>query len=294
MCRSLCFARVFVSDSTPQSTFFSSPFRCVNRNRGDAVDLPRCRRLAVRDVRKGVGATRRRRCRSRRAALGLATFWPPSWWRARRSSHVPATLAIRLSTAGLNGHIYHVSPPKLALLLSRSSAYRFGVPAAFLAATNLLLGYAIPRLDPILYQTLFKAINVLATALFSTLRAPLGPTRWCSLVTLLVGSYLALGGGDDQGAATAIVGGHSSDAGSHGAASAHNPTRKHPEGLIATVAGALCMAMQGVWFEHESSASSAMQQDEGLLCRRPRSPCGACSSTSPCCFGIGARWLGIS
>lgn len=178
---------------------------------------------------------------------------------------VVATLAIRLSTAGLNGHIYHVSPPKLALLLSRSSAYRFGVPAAFLAATNLLLGYAIPRLDPILYQTLFKAINVLATALFSTLRAPLGPTRWCSLVILLVGSYLALGGGDDQGAATAIVGGHSSDAGSHGAASAHNPTNANTsEGLIATVAGALCMAMQGVWFEHESSASSAMQQDEGI------------------------------
>ena len=84
-------------------------------------------------------------------------------------------------------------PPRLCTqLLSRASFRRFGVPAAFLALTNHVLGFAVPRLDPILYQTLFKGVNVMATALLTSLWRPLGTARWSALATLLVGCFLAL------------------------------------------------------------------------------------------------------
>ena len=52
-------------------------------------------------------------------------------------------------------------------LFSKDSARGFGVPAAFLALTNHMLGFAIPRLDALLYQILFKSLSVVLTALLS-------------------------------------------------------------------------------------------------------------------------------
>ena len=57
-----------------------------------------------------------------------------------------------------------------------------------------MLGYAVPRLDPMTYQVVFKAVSVLATALLAKLllgRA-VGAARWLALVLLLVGAALCV------------------------------------------------------------------------------------------------------
>ena len=111
-------------------------------------------------------------------------------------------------------------------LLTIDSLYRFGPPALFLTLANQGLGYAIPRLDPMLYQTLFKGVNVMATALLSSYRRPLGWIRWISLLLLLLGCLLAV-------------------------PQAESYTSSTSEGLLVTIAGALCMAMQAVWLESD-------------------------------------------
>ena len=77
-------------------------------------------------------------------------------------------------------------------MLSRRSAYSFGVPATFLALCNLCLGFAVARLNPILYQVLFKGINALATAILSACRRPLALGQWGTIALLLLGMALTL------------------------------------------------------------------------------------------------------
>ena len=105
--------------------------------------------------------------------------------------------AIKLSASLFVYYFY--SPPPLAKaprkprLLSRATIISYGIPALLLAITNLLLGFAVPRLNPIAYQTLSKGIIVLVTAILSACcRQPLSLAQWTSLILLLLGCALAL------------------------------------------------------------------------------------------------------
>ena len=134
------------------------------------------------------------------------------------------------------------SPSARPSLLTRSSALDFGVPAAFLAVTNHALGAAVPLLDPILYQVVFKVLSVLTTGILARvwLRAPLTRAQWLALIMLLVGFFMALPAHDD---------------GPDGAARPKS-ARRTATGLIITAVGALCFAIQAVWFERSSSAGA--------------------------------------
>ena len=129
-------------------------------------------------------------------------------------------------------------------LLSRSSACSFGVPAFFLAVTNIILGFAVPRLNPILYQVLFKGINLLATAGLGACRRPITLAQWGSLLLLLFGLGLTLP--DADRADDALL---PRDAVALPASSV--------EGIVATVIGAVSMAIQSVWFEHQVAPTPA-------------------------------------
>ncbi|KAL1523428.1 hypothetical protein AB1Y20_018368 [Prymnesium parvum] len=128
-------------------------------------------------------------------------------------------------------------------VLSRESFVGFGVPAAFLALTNHMLGFAVPRLDALLYQVLFKSLSIILTALLSmlVLRQRLHPVQWGAIALLLLGSLLCEGGGEPPPS---------------------HPVRvaSHRMGLAAVVVGACSFALQAVWFERAVAAAAASHE----------------------------------
>ena len=119
----------------------------------------------------------------------------------------------------------------VASLFSRESAAMLAPPAALLAVCNFGLGYAVPRLDPMSYQVVFKAVSVCATALFSRLllRRTLGWIRYAALAFLIVGAHLC------------------SESPSH--QSLRITSYEWRAGLGALLCGACALALSTVWFE---------------------------------------------
>lgn len=150
-------------------------------------------------------------------------------------------------------------------LFSCSSAYSFGVPAFFLALTNSFLGFAVPRLNPIMYQVLFKGSNVLCTACLSSCIRPLAIAQWGALLLLLIGCALTL-----QDAARADNALLPRDGGALPA----SPVA----GIAATLIGSASMAIQSVWFEAQLTAPSTAT-DSG-------SPSPTASPLTPAADGV--------
>jgi len=120
---------------------------------------------------------------------------------------------------------------RLAALVARETVAAFALPAAFLALVNHALGYAVPRLDPMTYQVVFKATSVVAVAVLSRLLIPhrtLDGLRWGALALLLAGAALC---GDESSLSKTA------------------DSREWLRGLLAALCGALSFAVQAVMFD---------------------------------------------
>jgi drug/metabolite transporter (DMT)-like permease len=78
------------------------------------------------------------------------------------------------------------------MICSYESIYSFLPVSILLNICNLSLGYAIPRLDPMLYQIIFKAVSIYATVILSKLllKYNIGCLRYISLIFLIIGAYI--------------------------------------------------------------------------------------------------------
>ena len=153
-------------------------------------------------------------------------------------------------------------PPLIALaerqhvrwLLSKNSVFGFGVPAVFLAFTNHMLGFAIPRLDPLLYQILLKSLSVVVTALLTRvmLGQRLRAVQQAAIVMLLAGSCLCESASQPPAGVAASL---SQDVARRAA-------------LVAVACGATSFAIQAVWFEGAAASQRDAVALAALLPRR--------------------------
>ena len=125
------------------------------------------------------------------------------------------------------------------LCISRDLRRAFAAPALFLAIVNQNLGYAVPRLDPMTYQVVFKAVSVSATAALTRLLLPgrtLGVLRIFSLALLLSGAALC---SERPSAGIMPTVSHVPSL----------PAEQWLRGFCAALVGALSFAIQAVAFE---------------------------------------------
>ncbi|KAL3920565.1 MAG: hypothetical protein SGPRY_005206 [Prymnesium sp.] len=125
-------------------------------------------------------------------------------------------------------------------LCSKESVAWFGVPAAFLAITNHSLGFAIPRLDGLLYQVLFKSLSIVTTALLTTffMQQKLKRVQWGAIMLLLLGSFVCEAEGVISPSESTV-----------------SRSASRLAGLLAVLVGAVCFALQAVYFERAAGIS---------------------------------------
>lgn len=143
-------------------------------------------------------------------------------------------------------------------MLSWHAAAVLGVPAALLAVCNLCLGYAVPRLSPMLYQALFKAISVIVTAALSRLLLgqAIGRMRAVALVVLLASAHIC--------AESAREHQHQQQQERMATDAFADAWRS---GLLAVLCGAVALALSSVWFELVTieRSSSSISADAAVM-----------------------------
>ena len=126
----------------------------------------------------------------------------------------------------------------LGLPLQRS-LFAFGGPAALLALTNLLFGYAVVRVGPVTYSVVHMAVSIIVTAVLARwlLKTRLAPTQWAAVGLLLLGASMCVAAPEKRHAGVSVT-----------------SAVEWQLGLLGTVVAALSLAMHLVWFEGASGA----------------------------------------
>ena len=127
----------------------------------------------------------------------------------------------------------------LGLPLQRS-LFAFGGPAALLALSNLLFGYAVVRVGPVTYTVVHMAVSIIVTAVLARwlLKTCLAPTQWAAVGLLLLGASMCVATPEEP----------------HAGVIAPTSAVEWRLGLLGTFVAALSLALHLVWFEGASGA----------------------------------------
>lgn len=128
----------------------------------------------------------------------------------------------------------------LGLPLQRSLC-AFGGPAALLALSNLLFGYAVVRVGPVTYTVVHMAVSIIVTAVLARwlLKTCLSLTQWGAVCLLLLGACMCVSTPEEM----------------RNGVFAPTSLSEWRLGLLGTVVAALSLALHLVWFEGASGAN---------------------------------------